>query len=488
MKSRVTFFSLLFPLLTVLLAGCSASKSAGGIPADPRKLGLDPIEFKMPVPERWTLPNGLSVYYFFDDELPQMRARMYLPGGSLYDDSGIAGLASATGAQMREGGIPGYAPEAFDKHLDDLAASIESSYGEEYGSVGCFSLVEDFEHVFGLFSEVIRQPKFDTSRLSLWKKLAGDGIARRKDDPETMAAMAFNQLIFGERSPYSNPITEASLAKISIERMRQYHGKFVHPNGARLSITGAMPREQVKALIEKTFGNWQSTGIAVPPPPPMLSRAPKGIYVLERKFDQTTVIMGHRGPPRYPPDLFDISVFNSIFGHGGFSTTLFQEIRSRLGLAYSVYGSIVPDITEGTFQVVLQTRNEAVPEALRESIRLTRESTVQLPNDKQFSEAKSSTERSFVFKFAEPSSIVDRAPLLEILGYPADFDANYLDRLRAVSKPNVRDAAAKWVHPDDLIVVVVGGVEAKALAQQFDLPVYKLEFDTAPKVVGPVTK
>lgn len=475
--------------LVLGLGGCSTRSNAGaGIPVDPRGLGLEPIDFNIPKPVRWELANGLKVYYFFDDELPQMRARMYLPGGSLYDGTGIAGLASATGAQMREGGIPAFAPAALDKHLDALAASVESSYGDEYGSASCFSLIEDFEHVFGLFAQVIRKPQFDPKRLALWKTLSAEAIARRKDDPETMAAMSFNQLIYGVESSYHRPITLASLAQIKPDRLRAFHQRFVHPDGAHLAISGAMPEEQVKALIDETFGDWLPSKSKLPPLPELGTRAAPGIYVLQRKFDQTTVMMGHRGPPRYPPDLFDMMIYNNVFGHGGFSTTLFQEIRSRLGLAYSIYGSLVPDVKEGTFQIILQTRNDAVPEALRETIRLTRETTQAVPALKQFSEARSAVERSFVFKFSEPSSIVDRAPLLSILGYPQDFDANYLERLQAVTPELVRDTAARWVKPDDLIIVIVGGVNAEELAKQFDRTVYLLEFDTEPKVVGTVTR
>ena len=201
--------------LIAMLAGCS------GIANSPEKLGFGDISFSIPQAEEWQLPNGLKVYYYFNDELPQMRGRLYLPGGSLFNDSGITGLAAATGSQMREGGVPGLLPDQLDKRLDDLAASIESAFGDEYGTVSFFSLSEDFDEVFSLFGQVVREPVFNAQRLGLWKMLAAERIRRRRDKPKTMAAMAFADLVYGDESAYSKTTTFESVRFIGVSRISE---------------------------------------------------------------------------------------------------------------------------------------------------------------------------------------------------------------------------------------------------------------------------
>ena len=468
--------------VSLFLSGCS------GIASSPKNLGFDEITFAIPEAEEWRLPNGLKVYYYFNDELPQVRGRLYLPGGSLFDDSGVTGISAATGAQMREGGVAGYSPEELDKRLDDLAASVESGFSDEYGTVSFFSLEEDFEEVFNLFSKVVREPSFDAKRLELWKALTNQRIRRRRDNPATMAAMAFSDLVYGDENAYSKTATFETVAKISPLRMRQFHQRFVRPDHARLAITGSVSRAEIEKIIEKRFGDWQPSNKPMPQLPKPGRQAAPGLYVLERDFDQSTVMIGHRGPPRLTPDLYEMKVYNRIFGHGGFGSLLFREIRSRLGLAYSVYGGLWPSVGEGTFQIVLQTRNEGVVEAVRAAIRLARESSSELPEVADFQDAKSAAERSFVFKFAKPDSIVDRAAFLDVIGYPKDYDSSYLAKMSKVDPTKVMEVGQRWVKPDDLVIVVVGRVQAETLGKAFgdeQLVVRRLEFDIEPKLADP---
>ncbi len=470
-----TYFFLI--VLIGVLSGCS------GIASSPDELGYGEIEFTMPQAEEWQLSNGLKVYYYFNDELPQVRGRLYLPGGSLFNDTGITGLAGATGTQMREGGVPGYSPEALDKYLDNLAASIESSFGSEYGTVSFFCLSEDFEKIFALFGDVVRKPAFNEKRLSLWKTLASERIRRRRDNPEIMASMAFADLVYGDETAYSKTATYKTIDSISRGKMKAFHQRFVRPDHARLAITGAIPREQMEKAIEQLFGDWQASGEALPEIPKAGLQAAPGLYVLERDFDQATVIIGHRGPPRLTEDLYEMKVYNRIFGHGGFGSLLFREVRSRLGLAYSVYGGLWPDIGEGTFQIVLQTRNDGVVAAVKEAVRLARLSANELPNEDDFLDAKSATERSFVFKFAKPDSIVDRAAFLDVIGYPKDYDASFLEKMKQVDAEKVLEVGKRWVEPDDFVIVVVGGASVQELTKGFadqGLAVRRMEFDTEP--------
>ena len=472
-------------LCAVTSLGCAVSS---GIPGSHTEIKLGKIDFEIPRAERWEMENGLKVVYYRNDEVPVVRLKLFFPGGSLSDDSGIPGLASAAGSQLREGSTRGMSPEELDKRLDDLAASIESDFGEEYGSLGLYSLVEDFDEVFDLLARIARQPAYDAKRLAVWKKLAIEGIKRRRDKPTKMAGMAFNELIYGKGSRFAQSATIDSVKRISRENLKAFHRRFVRPDGAILAVSGAISKEEAKTAIEKHLGGWERGSELRPPLPKVNHRIKPGIYVLERKFDQAQVLMGHRGPTRRVPEDFDIRLFNRIFGQGGFSSVLFREIRSRKGLAYSVYGGIWTGVVEGSMQVYVGTRNEQVSNAIESVFDLIKTSRSELPDKGDFESAKSATERSFIFKFDDPGYIATRAALLEILGYPSDYDHSYLQHIAEVNRDSVRAAAKKFINPEQMVVVVVGNVDAEMLAKKFAkrMEVYRLSFDTEPRVLGRV--
>lgn len=473
-------------LLLCSMVGCAAA--GAGIPARPDELGMGEIEFDIPDPVRWVLPNGLTVHYLHDAELPLVSGMLIYPGGSLWDPATQSGLASITGSLMREGSVQGISPENLDKRLDNLAAAIESNFLDEYGSVKFSSLSADFDEVFELFARVVQQPAFDGSRLNLLKMLATEGINRRRDDPGTMATMAFMRVVYGPDTPYSRAPSVASIKSIDLDSVQRFHRRFVRPDRAHLALRGAVPLEKIRRAVETHFGSWAPSG-EQHEIPTVNTPARPGVYVLEREFNQATVIAGHLGPPRLTPDQHAISVYNRIFGQGGFGTILLSEIRTKLGLVYSIYGGLMPGAVSGVYEIDLQTRNEAVVEAVRKVLELVKETGETAPTRERLNEAKLGATRSFVFRFDSSSAIVVRRALMEFLGYPPDFDDNYIERINEVGAAEVLAVAQRWVRPEDLAIVVVGGIPAQQLADAFggELEVYRLAFGTEPHILDRVT-
>ena len=457
---------------------------------DPKNFTAGSVKFDLPKSDYWQLGNGIQVYYYLNDELPVMQGQMYFRGGSLQDDSKIAGLASAVGSQMRAGSVVGISPAELDQKLTDLAANIESSFSDEFGSVSFFSLTEDFEEVFSIFSKVVKTPAFDSKRLELWKTLSKEGISRRRDKPGLMSYMAFLKLVYGENSPYADFKTESSINSIDRPALKAFHGKFVQPHNAILALSGSLPVAEAKKIIEKSFGDWSSTTKEpIGEFPEVVDNIKPGLYVLERELKQATVYVGHLGPKRHREDAYATKIFNRVFGHGGFSSVLFREIRSKLGLAYTVRGGINPEVDKGTFYVSMGTRAEQAVAAVNALLAIINRVRTELPSDRDFSAAKSSTEKSFVFKFADPNFIPQRSVILDLLGYKKDYDVKYLSNISAVTKEQVLEVAKTHLNPEKLVIVIVGKVSAEDVFKEFGsrMDVYRLSFENEPKVVEQIT-
>ena len=479
---------ILLLLIICCLVSCAPRKgvsSAPGIPDRPDKLGVGDVKFELPQTDRWVLPNGLVVFYRYDDELPRINGSLFFPGGGLYEPAELAGISTAVGAQLRDGSIKGVSPAEFDRKLDNLAVSIETSYGAENGGLSFGCLSEDFDTVLDISAKILREPAFDTQRFELWRRLSVDGIRRRRDDPSLMAFMMFAKALFGDNSPFARFPTEAGINSLKRTDLIQYAERFIRPNGSILAASGSVPKEQFAKLVEKYFGDWKPRTDTLPSLPAIEHKPEPAVYVLEREFVQSSVIIGHLGPPRFTPDVYEMNIYNRVLGATGFGSRLFDQIRTQLGLAYDVSGGIYPGVVAGSFQISLASRNEAALEAVRQSLSITRETLDANPQEIEFEEAKSAVEQSFAFRFDSPGEIVQRAATQELLHFPENFDRTYLERISKVTPAMVREVGRRWVRPQDAVIVVVGGIPATRVAQEIggDRPVYRISFDTEPKVL-----
>jgi len=216
----------------------------------------------------------------------------------------------------------------------------------------------------------------------------------------------------------------------------------------------------MQALIAKEFGDWQPQDTNVPPLPPVTPQAEGGVFFIERpQLTQSYIQMGHLGGMLDSPDYPALSVLNGVMN--GFGGRLFNELRSRQGLAYSVYGYWSPGYDyPGVFVAGGQTRSDATVSLVRSMLaeieRLRREPI----SPEELAYAKDSVLNSFVFKFQTPSQTISRLMLYEYYGYPADFVFRYRQGVEATTIADVQRVAKKYLVPDKMLTLVVGNSAA----------------------------
>ncbi len=451
--SYVLFGALL--LSSVCFGGCSSMHAGSDLKDTPIAF----VDYRAPQPEIWTLSNGLSVYYIQDKELPLVRGSLYMPGGSLWGPSDMNGLVSAMGSQLRLGGAGRYSPAQLDFELEKLAASVGSSFGQEFGKVSFHCLEQDLEKVFSLFSDVVLRPTFDSSRLQLWKTTALENIRRRKDSPEDIASSTLTQLLY-EGTPFGSIVESRDVQRVSRLDLLRMHRKFVRPNGAILVVSGSAPRQTIESLIERAFSTWEPRKDELGPPPQISSSPAPGIYFVKKPFSQSSIYIGQLSVPRHTPDQYAISVFNSVLGTGGFDSRLMKRVRTELGYVYGIYGSTNAGLVRGTNVIGMQTKAQSTVDALRESLQIVRELQVSPPTAEEIDVVKQSIQSSFVFRFDSPSKSAVRQALLKLYKYPKDYDDQYLERIFDVDGEQVMQVANDRWRMDDFVIVVVGNEKA----------------------------
>lgn len=425
------------------------------------ELSFQPLpEVQLPEYERFVLDNGMIVYLMEDHELPLVGGTALVRTGDRLEPAEQVGLARLVGTVMRTGSTQQHSADELNQLLEQRAAAVETGINTTSGSVSFSSLSEDLEMVFGLFTEVIREPVFAQDQLDLAKTQLRGAIARRNDAPNGIASRVFQKLIYRNDSPYARTVEYATLDNISRDDLISFYRQYFYPNNMILGIVGDFDSQQMRSLIQKKFGDWTSRKMLTPQLPSVSQFKQGGVFLVDQpQLTQSYVQIGHLGGQLDSPDYAALDVLNGVLN--GFGGRLFNSVRSRQGLAYSVYGSWSPRYDyPGIFIAGGQTRSETtVPfiQAIRSEIERLKAEQV-TPAELAF--AKDSVLNSFVFNFEEPSQTLSRLMRYEYYGYPVDFLFRYQRGVEATTAADIQRVAQTYLKPENLVTLVVGNAAA----------------------------
>ncbi|MDC0834645.1 pitrilysin family protein [Geitlerinema sp. CS-897] len=455
------YWTMLFAVGFVVSTLFHPAASVAATPRHYTELEFPPLpELQLPDYTRFQLDNGLTVYLIEDRELPLISGNALIQTGSRFEPSDKVGLANLTGNVIRAGGTQNHPADELNRILEQNAASVESSIGSTAGSVSFSALSEDFEDVFDLFVEVLRQPAFAEDKIEVAKNQMRGNIARRNDEPGSIADREFQKLIYGETSPYARTMEYETLENIAREDIQSFYEQFFVPDRMILGVVGDFDSEAVKTLISQKLEDWKPASAPLPELPNVSQARESGVFFVDRpQLTQSYIEIGHLGGVRSSPDYPILGVMNNVLS--GFGGRLFNEVRSRQGLAYSVYAYWGAQYDyPGVFVAGGQTRSDAtVPfiQAVRAEIDRVRTEPIE---EEELQIAKDSTLNSFVFNFADPSQTLSRLVRYDYYDYPLDFLNQYQDGVRKTTVEDVQRVARDYLEPEKLVTLVVGTSEA----------------------------
>jgi zinc protease len=414
-------------------------------------------EVQLPDYERYQLDNGMTVYLMEDHELPLVSGTALIRAGARYEPDAKVGLAEITGTVMRSGGTIEHPADELNQLLEQRAAAIETSINQNSGNATFNALSEDLNVVFELFAETLQQPAFPDDKIDLAKKQLQGSIERRNDDPDEIAGREFRKVVYGENSPYARAIEYSTLDNIAREDITAFYQQYVRPQNIILGIVGDFDPAVVKPLIAETFGDWQPPSREEKPGVPAAAQKNVGgVFFVDRpQLTQSYIQMGHLGGLLDNPDYPALSVVNGVLN--GFGGRLFNEVRSRQGLAYVAYGYWAAQYDyPGLFIAGGQTRSEATVPFIQTVFEELEKLRSQPISPAELSYAKESILNSFVFNFEAPEQTLSRLLRYDYYGYPADFIFQYQRAVKNVAIADVQRVAQKYLQPDKIVTLVVG--------------------------------
>jgi len=407
-------------------------------------------------PKRVELPNGMVLLLQEDHELPIIDGFARIRGGSREEPAQKIGLVDTMADSWRTGGTKTKTGDELDDFLEARAAKVETGATVDSTDVSFSCLKADFDDVFAIFADLLRNPEFRQDKIDLSKDGSRTEIARRNDDASGIAQRESTKLGYGAQNPYARHPEYATLDAITRKDLLDWHSSHVHPNNILFGIVGDFDSVALEAKLRKAFQDW-AKGPAVTSPKIDFQPAKPGYFLIDKKdVNQSNIDMVELGTKRSNPDYYAITVFNEAFG-GGFSSRLFGDIRSKRGLAYGVGGGVGTAFDhDGLVRIVMGTKSSTTIEAIQALFEDIDGLAKNPLTDDEIRRAKDSILNSFVFNFDSPAKVLREQMAYAFYGYPAD----YLERFRAgiekVAPADVARVAAKYLHRDQLAVLVVG--------------------------------
>lgn len=468
MKGYVNRFKILLATTAVFLALASpwsfsqtkavGAKSAPPAPTQPwKKIPIPPLHaFKPEQPKRIELANGLVIFLQEDHELPFINGSILIRGGSRDEPADKVGLVTMYGQSWRTSGTSTISGDRLDDQLELKAARIETSGGAANTSLRWSSFKNDFDSVFSSAADLLLHPAFKEDKLALAKRQLDASIARRNDDASNMAIREAIKLVYGPTSPFARQAEYATVEAVTTDDLKKWHDRTVVPNGMIVAVSGDFDSGEMERKLRAAFDPLARGQVMAEEKFNFTNPTPGVRFVNKDDVNQSNILIVGLGTERSNPDYYALSVMNEIFS-GGFGSRVVQNVRTKLGLAYSVDGSFGASYDHpGIFYVIAGTKSASTVPATKAMLdEVNRLKTVP-PTPTELAKAKDQLLNAFIFHYDSPDKILDEQIQLAFYGYPADFLDKYKAGIEKVTSEDVARVANKYVDASKLGIVVVG--------------------------------
>ncbi len=406
-------------------------------------------------PKRSVLENGIILLTSEQRSLPMVSIELLIDAGSRYDAAHQEGLANLT-AKLLTYGTKRRSALQISETLDFIGASLSAGCGEDTASVSMTVLKKDVATGLDLLGEVLTSSLFPQEEIDRQKQSIIAALKAREENPGDIAERRFAAALYPQ-SPYGRPVegTEASVKRLQQKSLKEFYRRYYRPNRSIVSVVGDISHGEITQALDRAFRSWGRGEPSQKPPAPSTIGAPQVIRV-HKDLTQANIILGHAGAARSNPDHYAIQVMNYILGGGGFSSRALDAIRNERGLAYSVYSYFTAERNHGTFQLVMQTRNETAQEAIRianDEIRRIREQPV---GADELNDAKNYLTGSFPLRLDTNRKVANFLAQVEYFQLGLDYPDRYPDLIRKVTREDIQRVAKHYLQPEKLITIIVG--------------------------------
>jgi predicted Zn-dependent peptidase len=316
---------------------------------------------------------------------------------------------------------------------------------------------ERLELALEILSGIVWSPAMRADEIEAERQVILEEIRMRDDTPDDLVHDLFAAALFPDH-PLGRSVlgTRPTIEAMSRDALAGYHVSQYRAGSVVIAAAGNLAHDRVVELVVEHFGG---AGGGAPDRPEPAKAPPRRLAVLGRPTEQAHLVLGMRGLSRHDPDRYALTVLNQALG-GGMASRLFQEVRERRGLAYSVYSYRTSFADAGAFGVYVGTAPGRVDEALEVvGAELTRLVADRGLTDRELDASKGHLKGSITLSLESSVSRMHRIGSSELaLGEVPTLD-EVVARVEAVTADDIARVVERLVASGDRTLAVVGPFE-----------------------------
>lgn len=446
----------------------------------PPELGPAPA-LKLPAIQKRALSNGLPVWVVESHEVPLVQVNLVVRAGSGDDPKGKFGVASLTAAMLDEGAGPRNSLEIADA-IEFLGATLTTTSGFDASAIRLNVPVARLGDALPIMADVALRPTFPNADLDRLRQERLTSLLQARDEPESIAPMAFALRVFGENRYGTSQLgTSLTLKAFVPADLRTFHSTYYQPSNSTLVVVGDITADAAVAQLEKPFGGWKNTATVKRTAVPAAPQIARGEIVIVDVpgAEQSQVRIGWVGVSRSTPDYYTLQVLNTILG-GSFTSRLNQNLREEHGYTYGASSRFDMRLSPGAFAAGAGIQTDKTADALREFFKELNDIAKPI-GEEELTKAKNYVALGFPAQFETTGDLASNLEEMIVYDLPEDYFEQYVPRIRAVTANDVEKAAQRYIQPSKFIVIVAGdrkeiepGIKALNLA-----PVRSISVDEA---------
>ncbi len=421
-------------------------------------IAVEPVSTAPARADSIVTPAGIEVWRVHSEVVPVAAMSFVFEGGASQDPLERPGIAQMTAQLLDEGAGP-YPSDAYQEKLAESAIELSFNAGQDSISGGLRTLTRNLDEAIALTRLALVEPRFDDEAIARVRAQTLAGIRYQMNDPGVRATKTFfSQAFPGHIYGLPNGGTLESVAAITRDDLVDAHARLIARDNLRVAVVGALDEAQVIALVDGVFGDLPATARITRPQ--VASLAGIGTrHVVDLDVPQSVIRFGMNGIGWRDPDFIPAFVLNHILGGGVFTSRLFQEVREKRGLAYSVGTGLVSLRAAAMTWGFTATKNERVVEALDVIAAEIDKLKTDGPSEEELTKAKAYLTGSYPLAFDTSTKIAQQLAQIAFEGLGIDYITRRNALVSAVTRADVMRAATRVLGDGRMLVVVAGRPE-----------------------------
>ncbi len=293
-----------------------------------------------------TLPNGLRVVSDHMEHLETLSLGIWVATGARHESELEHGISHFL-EHMAFKGTARRTAQMIAEEIETIGGELNAATSLENTAYFARILKGDEAVALDILADILQNSLFDPEELDREREVILQELAATRDSPDDIGYDLLQAAAFPDQ-PVGRPIlgTIDSVKSFDKARLDSFLARHYSPEHMIVSAAGAIHHDSLVRHVEALFGAL-----------PRVSRRESvgahyggGVRAYQRRFEQSHVLLGFEAPSYHAEDFFAAQVFSGLFG-GGMSSRLFQEVRERRGLCYSIYSSAWALADAGLFSI-----------------------------------------------------------------------------------------------------------------------------------------